>query len=126
MKNISLGILGTGLLLLLLSGLWTTLFPATSSWTPEKSLEWTKVKDRLHTLGFIVGSSPPVVSMHSGPETGDAKVEYEQLKAEHAAFTAEFTSVHDRPIIIAKILKWSGISLAVVGVIGLYVANQSR
>jgi hypothetical protein len=126
MKTIALGILGTGLLLLLLSGLWTTLFPATSSWTPEKSVEWTKIKDRLHTLSFIVGSSPPVVSMHSGPETGDAKVEYEQLKAKHEALTAEFTTIHDRPLIIAKFLKWSGISLALVGVIGLYVANQSR
>ena len=44
----------------------------------------------------------------------------------YEAFSAEFYSIHDRPYTVAKILKWSGISLAVIGVIGLYAANQSR
>src|SRR5437868_11274194 len=108
MKPVSFGAMGLGLLLLILSGLWTTLFPATSAWTPEKSAEWTKVKDRLHTLGFIVGSPSNQVSMHSGPETGQAKQEYDRLTIEHAALSAEFQSAHDRPNTIAGILKWSG------------------
>ena len=126
MKNIAFGVLGLGLLLLILSGLWTTLFPGTSSWTPEKSAEWTKVKDRLHTLSFIVGSSAGTPSMHSGPETGQAKAEYDNSRRSTPQLTAEFYGIHDRPYTIAKILKWSGISLALVGVIGLYAANQSR
>lgn len=126
MKNIAFGILALGVLLLLLSGFWTTLFPGTSSWTLEKAQEWTKIKDRIHTLSFIVGNSPSPVSMHSGPETGAAKAEYDQLKAKHAEFSAEFTTIHDRPLLIAKILKWSGISLALIGVIGIYAAGQTR
>lgn len=125
MKNIAFGILGLGLLLVLLSGLWTTLFTGTSSWTPEKSAEWTKVKDRLHTLRFLVGTAAAKPSMHSGEDTAQAKQEYEQLKAKHEQLSKEFYGIHDRPYTIARILKWSGISLAVVGLIGCYAVNQS-
>lgn len=125
MKSIAFGAIGLGFLLLILSGLWPALFPGTSSWTPEKSLQWTKIKDRLHNLGFIVANPSGSVSMHSGPDTGQAKQEYDRLKIESSAFAAEFQSVHDRPYIVAKILKWSGISLALLGIIGWYAVNQS-
>ena len=125
MKNIAFGILGLGLILVLLSGLWTTLFPGTSAWTPEKSAEWTKVKDRLHTLKFVVNAAAAKPSMHSGEDTAQAKQEYEQLKVKHEELSKEFYGIHDRPYTIARILKWSGISLAAVGLIGWYAANQS-
>ena len=125
MKNIAFGILGLGLLLVLLSGLWITLFPGTAAWTPEKSAEWTKVKDRLHTLKFIVGAASAKPSMHTGEDTAQAKQEYEQVKAKHEELSKEFYGIHDRPYTIARILKWSGISLAAIGLIGWYAANQS-
>lgn len=126
MKNIAFGILGLGVLLLILSGAWTTLFPATSSWTPERSTEWTKIKDRLHTLSFIVGITAANPSMHSGPDPAEAKKEYDELRVKHEALSAEFYSIHDRPYTIAKILKWSGIALALVGIVCIYAANQQR
>jgi uncharacterized protein YjeT (DUF2065 family) len=126
MKHAFFAAVALGFLLLVLSGLWTTLFPGTSSWTPEKSAQWTKIKDRIHTLGFVVNNPSVQVSMHSGPETGQAKAEYDRLKTEHNALSAEFASIHDRPYTIAAILKWSGIALALVGVIGWYALNQSR
>jgi len=126
MKNVSFGVLGLGVLMLLLSGVWTSIFSGTSSWTPEKSLEWTKVKDRLHALSVIVNSPASTPSMHSGPETGEAKKEYDELKKKHEAMSAEFYSIHDRPYTIAKFLKWSGIVLALVGIVGIYAANQRR
>jgi hypothetical protein len=64
--------------------------------------------------------------MHSGPETGAAKAEFEQLQAKHAELTAEFTAIYERPHTIANVLKWSGISLAIAGVIGWSAVNQSR
>ena len=125
MKPVFFAVIGLGLLLLILSGAWTTLFPGTSSWTPEKSAEWTKIKDRLHNLAFVVGSAT-APSMHSGPETSQAKQEYDRLKIEHHALAAEFESIHDRPYLVAKILKWSGISMAFVGIIGWYAVSQTR
>src|SRR5215216_6232736 len=107
MKLFVFGAIGLGLIMLILSGLWPALFPGTSSWTPEKSMQWTKIKDRVHNLGFIVGNPSGQVSMHSGPDTGQAKKEYDQLKIEDNALAAEFQSAHDRPHTIAKILKWS-------------------
>jgi hypothetical protein len=64
--------------------------------------------------------------MHKGQDTGQVKQEYEQLKARHEELTKEFYGIHDRPHNIASFLKWSGISLALVGVIGYYAANQDR
>jgi len=120
------GAIGLGMLLLILSGIWTTLFPGTSSWTQEKSELWMKTKDRLHNLGFVVANPTGHVSMHSGPETGQAKQEYDRLIVESDRFAVEFQSAYDRPRTISAILKWTGISLAVLGIIGLYVVNQSR
>jgi hypothetical protein len=101
-------------------------FPGTSSWTPERSAEWTKIKDRLHTLSFIVGTTAANPSMHSGSDPAEAKKEYDELKVKHEALSAEFYSIHDRPIAIARILKWAGISLAILGIIGVYAVNQQR
>jgi hypothetical protein len=126
MKPAIFGVISLGLLLLILSGIWVTLFPGTSSWTPEKSAKWTTIKDRVHNLGFIVGNPSGPVSMHSGPDTGQAKQEYDRLKIEDNALATEFQSAHDRPYTVAKFLKWFGISLALIGIIGWYAVNQSR
>jgi hypothetical protein len=121
---IGLGMIGLGLLLLVLSGLWTTLFPGTSSWTPAKGERWSEVKDRLHNLSFVVNAPPGRVSMHRGPDLGEAKQEYDQLRQENDHLRAEFESAYHGPRTAAKVLKWSGISLAVLGLIGWYAANN--
>jgi hypothetical protein len=113
-----------GFACLALSSAWSTLFPATSSWTAEKEERWTQVKQRMHTLSFVVSGSQPV-SMHRGPELGQAKQEYDTLKKEDEQLAAEFQSAADRPSTIAKVLKWFGISLAVVGIIGWYAVKDS-
>jgi hypothetical protein len=113
-----------GFLCLGLSSAWSTLFPATSSWTAEKEARWTQVKQRMHTHSFVVAGSQPV-NMHRGPETGQAKQEYETLKKENEQLKAEFQSAADRPSTISKILKWSGISLAIVGIVGWYAVKDS-
>jgi hypothetical protein len=124
-SGIVFALIGFGFLLLVLGGFWTTLFPGTSTWTPEKSQRQTEIHRRLHNLAFVVGSSQPP-SMHRGPEAGKAKQEYDELKKEADELAAEFSSAHDRPQTVAKILKYSGISLAVLGIIGWYAVNQSR
>lgn len=126
MKLIAFGLLGIGFALLLLSGLWASLFPGTATWTPEKADQWAKIQTRIHNLAPLVNNPSMPLSMHTGTDLGPLRQEYDQLRKESDVFKTEFESAHDRPLMMARILKWSGISLAVIGVIGLYALNQSR
>jgi hypothetical protein len=119
-------LIGVGMSMLVLSGIWPTLFPGTSTWTPEKAARWAEVKDRLHNLGFTVNNPQARISMHGGPELGKAKEEFDQLNLEGDQLKATFQSAHDSPHTVARILKWTGISLAIVGIIGWYAVSQSR
>jgi hypothetical protein len=123
MKSAAVGAIALGLFLLMASGLWTTLFPGTSSWTPEKGTRWGQVKDRLNALSFIVHRPPG--KMHSGPDWGPLKAEYDQLQREHEQLKAEFESASSRPNTIAAALKWTGISLAAIGLFGWYIVKGS-
>ena len=122
--GIAFGLVAIGFLLLILSGFWASLFPGTSTWTPEKADRQSELHRRLHNLAFVVGSSQSP-SMHRGPDIGKAKQEYDQLKKESDALDADFQTAHDRPKTIAKILKWTGISMAVLGLIGWYAVTQT-
>jgi len=123
-SGIAFGLIGLGFLLLILSGFWTSLFPGTSMWTPEKAERQSTLHHRLHNLAFIVGSSQSP-SMHRGSDAGKAKQEYDELKKESDALDAEFQTAHDRPKTTARILKWTGISLAIIGLIGWYAVSQT-
>jgi hypothetical protein len=94
-SNIVLGVLGIGVVLVVLSGMWSTLFPATRNWTPAKEERWQAVKARIQLL-----------------------IENEQLKA-------DFDSATNGPKRVAAMLRWSGISLACVGIVGWYAVRQS-
>jgi hypothetical protein len=118
------GAIAIGLLLVVLSGVWPSLFPGTSSWTPEKANRWGKIKDRLHNLSFVV-NNPRALSMHGGPELGEAKAEYERIKKEGEQLKAEFESAAARPTTIATSLKWIGISLAAIGIVGWYAIKNT-
>jgi hypothetical protein len=118
-----MGALAMGLLLLVMSTLWSSLFPATSNWTEEKALRSAEVKTRLSNLGPIVNSTRP--SMHRGPDPATLKAEFDALVLEDQKLNEEFQSARDKPNTASKFLKWSGISLAVVGLFGWYAAKQS-
>lgn len=121
---IVVAVLVLGLVLFAASGLWTTMFPAASSWTPEKSQRLGQVKDRMNNISFAINS--PNYRIHSGPDPAALKAELDQLMKEDEQLSAEFQTAYDRPNTISKVLKWAGISLAVVGIIGWYAVNQSR
>jgi hypothetical protein len=124
-SGIVFALIGLGFLLLMLSGFWTTLFTGTSTWTPEKAARQEEIHRQLHNLAFVVGGTQ-ASSMHQGPERGKAKQQYDQLKKEADSLAAELDSARNTPQTVAKILKWSGISLAILGIIGWYAVNQSR
>jgi hypothetical protein len=118
------GIIVLGVFLFLLSAAWTTIFPPTSRWTDEKANRFAAVKAKLHNLSFVVNAPTP--NLQRGQDIGQLKLEYEQLKKENEVLDAEYTSAADTPKTVARFLKWSGLSIAAVGIIGWYAVNQSR
>jgi hypothetical protein len=78
----------------------------------------------LHNLSFVVNVPKP--NLQRGQDLGVLKAEYEQLKKENAELDAEYTSAADTPKTVARFLKWTGLSLALVGIIGWYAVSQTR
>lgn len=118
------GMIAFGVLLFLLSAVWSTIFPPTSRWTDEKSKRSTEVKSRLYNLAFVVNAPRP--NLQKGQDLGQLKAEYEQLTKENEQLKADFTSATETPKTVSKYLKWSGISIALVGIVGWYAVNQQR
>src|SRR5262245_43217432 len=124
MKPVVAAAIGLGILLFVVSALWNTLFPPTARWTDEKAKRSSEIKGKLHNLAFIVNAPKP--NLQRGQDLGQLKAEYEQLKKENEELNADFASATETPKTIAGFLKWSGISIALVGLIGWYAVNQSR
>ncbi len=124
MKAVVSGLIAFGVFLFLLSALWTTIFPPTTRWTDEKATRSLEVKGKLHNLAFIVNAPKP--SLQRGQDLGQLKAEYEQLRRENDELNADFASAAETPKTVSAFLKWSGLSIALVGVIGWYAVNQSR
>ena len=121
---IMIGLIGLGILMFMLSAIWVSMFPGTASWTPEKETRLSEVSDRLHVLTFTVGSAEARPKMHGGPDLLKAKKELEDVKKEYAELSADFRGIQKSPHTITRILRWSGISMAVVGIIGWYATKQ--
>jgi hypothetical protein len=120
---IVLGTILLGFVLLVVSSIWGILFPATNSWTPEKAARISEIKARLNDLSFSLQSS--TTRIHGGPDPGTLKAEYDALNKEFDQLKTEFESAVDAPRTVSNVLKWSGISLAVIGIIGWYAVKES-
>jgi hypothetical protein len=116
------GLMILGLLLLVVSSLWSSLFPPTSRWTDEKAQRAAEVKARLNNLGPIVNGPP---RMHRGPDPATLKSEFDALLKEDTQLDAEFVSAAEAPKKASSLLKWTGISLTAIGIIGWYVVKNS-
>jgi hypothetical protein len=110
-----------GFALLLLSGLWTSLFSSQSSWTDEKAQRSVQVKARMAYVGSKVNLA---AGTKPGPDYPKMKTEFDDLLKENDQLNSEFSAVHDQPGRTAALLRWSGIAIAVVGVVGWYAARQ--
>jgi hypothetical protein len=124
MKQIVAGLIGLGILLLFASVIWVSWFSGGSGFTLEKADRWNEVKNRIHNLSFILNAPPGTMKMHKGPDLGQAKAEYEELKKESEQLEMDYSGAYESPKTTAKALRWTGLSLAVIGVIGWYAINQ--
>lgn len=110
-----------GILMLLLGSIWGSVFGAASNWSNEKATRSAEVKARLAYLGGIIKSDK-----RSATDKEKAQPEFDALTAENLQLNDEFTSVAETPHTVAKVLRWSGISVAALGLIGWYAVNQQR
>jgi hypothetical protein len=117
------GMVAIGFLLFALSFAWASMFPGTSRWTAEKAQRSSEIKGKMHNLAFIVNAPNP--KLHAGQDLGQLKAEYEQLRKENEQLNAEFESAYNSPRTTATALKWTGLSLAILGIIGWYAVKQT-
>src|SRR3954468_13523729 len=115
MKSVATALIALGMVLFLVSALWSTVFPPTARWTDEKANRFAAVKAKLHNLAFVVNAPKP--SLQRGQDLGQMKAEYEQLRKENDELNADFASATETPKTVASVLKWSGLSIALVGII---------
>lgn len=120
---IVIGVIGVGILLLLLSTVWGSLFPATATWTDEKAERSAQVKSRMAYLGGVINN--PAARSGGASDLAKSKEEFNALVEENEQLNNEFESAANTPQTVAKFLKWSGISLAGVGLIGWFGIKQS-
>lgn len=120
---IVLGAIALGFVLLIASFLWATLFPPTRSWTLEKAARLSEVKAEINNLGAQIYKASN--RTYGGPDPGTLKAEYDGLLAEFETLKADFESATEAPRTVTTLLKWSGISLAILGIIGWYAVQQT-
>jgi hypothetical protein len=124
MKTLSVIAVGLGIVLFLASLAWAFLFPATRSWTEEKSQHMSDLVDKAHILGGQLEGAKRRPNMHSGRSAAEIEAEYNQTKTELAELKQEFEGKRDAPKKAASYLCWSGVAFIVAGGF-IVMANRS-
>ena len=108
-KLLPVGILVVGLVSVVLSLCWGTLFPPTNSWTEEKSQRLSDLGGETNLLQFqiVAAQQQPTGDPRQDPEYLQAQ--YEKKLAEYDELKAEFDSARDSPQTITKVLLWTGL-----------------
>lgn len=120
---ITLSAVALGFALLVASSVWGRLFPPTKTWTLQKAERMSEVKARINDVGAVLYKANQRI--HAGPDPGPIQAEYDALTKEFDQLKLEFETAAERPQTASAIMKWTGISLAVLGLIGWYAVKDS-
>jgi hypothetical protein len=112
-----------GVTLVLASLAWGLLFPASSSWTEEKSLRMNELQARAHVLVGEVAAAKEKPSMHSGANAAELKAEFEKIRAELKLLADELEGRIEGPKTTASILRYAGIAFVVAGGLVVYAGR---
>ncbi|WP_428307655.1 hypothetical protein [Lacipirellula sp.] len=112
-----------GMVLLLTSFAWGTIFPASAGWTEEKSLRMSELKGRAHTLVTQVAAAKEKPSMHGGSNAAELEAEFEKVKAELKELADELDGRIESPKTTSTILRYAGIAFVVAGGLVVYASK---
>jgi hypothetical protein len=114
-----------GCLLLAVSFLWSIVFPASASWTPEKSEQLTALGNRATEIQLQLGKAQTRPSMHSGKNPAELKSELDKVEAEYKALYNEFAGATKAPESSSRFLRWAGIAFVVAGGVVVYATRSA-
>lgn len=115
-------LVGLGAVLLLLGFLWTFLFPASRTWTEEKSNRMTELQNEAHKLLYLVDQAK-TRPRPGGPTPLEAQANFDAAKAELDELKAEFEATRDSPKNSGTYLRWAGMALVLCGGFGVKMAS---
>ncbi len=117
-STIPFAAIGVGFLLLAVSALWPILFPTTSTWTDEKSRQMSELSGKAHKLYYQVELAKRKPNMTGGKNPAVIQEEYKKVMAELSVLKDEFQAADEGPKTMSSYLKWTGIIVFGIGVIG--------
>jgi hypothetical protein len=104
-----------GLVLLIGSVVWATLFPPSRNWTAEKATRMTELGNQATAIQLKIDQATARPSMHAGENPAELKAQYDEVAAEYKSLYEEFKSADAAPKTAAVFLRWSGIAFVVAG-----------
>jgi hypothetical protein len=112
--------------IVVLSFLWSLIFPASAEWRPEKAKEYTEVGARLHAqIGELgrLGRNPATRDQEL-KRLGELRKEHHETQLRWEALREELETTQKRGQSTATILRLTGAGLAVLGMVG-WLATRS-
>ena len=118
MKQVSLGAAIVGGLMFVLSLLWGFMFPPGSGWTQEKASRMSELSKRAHVLHMKVKMNEKNPG-RAGEDAGAVAQEYREVTAELKSLKEELESKKKSPQLVTKVLRFAGLIVGVLGLVGL-------
>lgn len=113
-----------GVVLLVGSAIWGSLFPATRTWTAEKSEELAELGSETNRLKFAMIEAQQNPSMHRGKNPAEIKQQYEEARARYDELHREFETAKESPKTASAILRWSGIAFIAGGGLAVFATRN--
>lgn len=113
-----------GIVLLVGSAMWGSLFPATRTWTAEKSEQLAELGSETNRLKFAMIEAQQSPSMHSGKNAAEIKQQYEEARARYDELYREFENAKESPQTASAILRWSGIAFIAAGGLAVFATRN--
>jgi uncharacterized protein YjeT (DUF2065 family) len=123
MKALSLVAVVLGIVLLIGSVAWGTLFPATSSWTNEKFEQKSQLGIEVRRLQDELYAAQKKPSMHGGRGAPEIEAELKTKTAQLDELQAEFEGKRDAPKNASRILQIAGIAFVAAGALATFAAK---
>jgi hypothetical protein len=113
-----------GVLLLLVSFAWGILFPATRTWTEEKSKRMADLNGKGHLLSMQITEAKESPAAHKGRSLAELQKDYDSLQSEYSGLKADFGHARDSPKTTSTFLRWSGVAFVAAGALILFAKRE--